>query len=389
MAAIDLGFRVLRNTFPILNVPFSSMTLVTRYDDVKEVLEQPNVFDVTYKSKIELIMDGGNIFLGMNDTEEARRDKANMRLAAPPAEALSLVGPRTDTLARAAIDAALPNRRIDLAMELSQAVTTKFFGPYFGIPGRSMTEFSDQARFLFGYMFADMGDEATARSSAADMRAYVETCIAERKRARGQHDDMLERCLAFQDSGMPGMDDIRIRDNLIGLIVGALPQAPMLIPQLFDILLDRPKELAGAQAAALADDDALVAKYVFEASRYYPLTPGLIRQSTADYRIAAGTRRAKTIRKGRKVVAATRSAMFDGRRVSEPLSFRLDRPDSNYMHFGHGMHECFGLHMNRVQVPAICKAVLKRPGLRRAVGDAGKLQMKGIFPTSLVVEFDS
>lgn len=217
------------------------MTLVTRYDDVKEVLEQPNVFDVTYKSKIELIMDGGNIFLGMNDTEEARRDKANMRLAAPPAEALSLVGPRTDTLAR----------------------------------------------------------------------------------------------------------------------------------------------------AALADDDALVAKYVFEASRYYPLTPGLIRQSTADYRIAAGTRRAKTIRKGRRVVAATRSAMFDGRRVSEPLSFRLDRPDSNYMHFGHGMHECFGLHMNRVQVPAICKAVLKRPGLRRAVGDTGKLQMKGIFSTILVVEFDS
>jgi hypothetical protein len=40
-------------------------------------------------------------------------------------------------------------------------------------------------------------------------------------------------------------------------------------------------------------------------------------------------------------------------------------------------------------VPAICKAVLKRPGLRRAAGDAGRLKMESIFPISLVVEFDA
>jgi len=53
------------------------------------------------------------------------------------------------------------------------------------------------------------------------------------------------------------------------------------------------------------------------------------------------------------------------------------------------MHECFGLYMNREMVPAICKAVLKRPGLRRAPGDSGRLRMESIFPMSLVVEFDA
>jgi hypothetical protein len=87
----------------------------------------------------------------------------------------------------------------------------------------------------------------------------------------------------------------------------------MLIPQLFEILLDRPKELAEAQMAARADDNALVARYVFEASRYFPLTPGLFRNCEEEYKLASGTWRAKTIPKGAFVMAATRSAMQGNR----------------------------------------------------------------------------
>ena len=196
-----------------------------------------------------------------------------------------------------------------------------------------------------------------------------------RKLARGQHDDILERCLAFQDLGLPGFSDREIRNNMMGLIIGALPQPPMVIPQLFDVLLDRPRELAEAQAAALADDDATVARYVFEASRFYPLTPGLFRNCLTPYRVAAGTWRARTIPAGAFVMASTRSAMFDGRKVRDPRAFRTDRPDYDYMHFGYGMHECFGVYMNRVMIPQICKAVLKLPKLRRAAGPAGRLRL--------------
>ena len=301
------------------------------------------------------------------------------------------------------IERALPNGRIDLAMELTQEVTTRLFGPYFGTPGRSVKEFSDQARGLFGFMFADLFNDPARRVAveplAVSMRAYVEGAIAERKHARGQqggdparlrHDDILERCLKFQDLGLPGFSDREIRNNMIGLIVGALPQPPMVIPQLFDVLLNRPKELAEAQAAARADDDALVARYVFEASRFYPLTPGLFRNCLEDYRVAAGTWRAKTIPAGAFVMAATRSAMFDGRKLADARSFRLDRPADAYMHFGYGMHECFGVYMNRVMIPQICKAVLKLPKLRRAAGDAGRLRMDedfNLFAMNLTVEF--
>ena len=146
------------------------------------------------------------------------------------------------------------------------------------------------------------------------MRGYVEARSPSGSWRAATHDDILERCLAFQDLGLPGFSDREIRNNMMGLIIGALPQPPMVIPQLFDVLLDRPRELAAAQAAALADDDATVARYVFEASRFYPLTPGLFRNCLTDYRVAAGTWRAKTIPAGAFVMAATRSAMFDGRK---------------------------------------------------------------------------
>ena len=164
----------------------------------------------------------------------------------------------------------------------------------------------------------------------------------------------------------------------------------MLIPQLFDVLLDRPRELAAAQAAALADDDAAVARYVFEALRFYPLTPGLFRNCLADYKLAAGTWRAQH-HPGRDL-GHGRHPLGDVRRAARPrpTSFRTDRPDYDYMHFGYGMHECFGLYMNREMVPAICKAVLKLPRLRRAAGPAGRLRLDdefNLFAMNLTVEF--
>jgi cytochrome P450 len=184
------------------------------------------------------------------------------------------------------------------------------------------------------------------------------------------------------------MSDREIRNNLAGIITGGLPQPPMMIPQLFDILLDRPKELAEASAAARAGDDDLLAKYIFEASRFYPLAPALFRDCIEDYRLATGTWRSKLITKGTRVAVILRSAMFDGRRLKNPRQFRIDRLSYNYLHFGYGMHECFGVYINNYMVPAICKVLLERKNLRRAPGETGKLQMDGAFAKSLVVEFD-
>src|SRR5437763_15346697 len=76
-----------RNLCPILDLSWMGVhpIAIARFDDVKEVLDHADVFDVTYAPKIREIMDGDNIFLGMSG-EEAIRQKATLRLTAPPAE---------------------------------------------------------------------------------------------------------------------------------------------------------------------------------------------------------------------------------------------------------------------------------------------------------------
>jgi cytochrome P450 len=348
------------------------------------------VFNVIYEPKLRAIMGGDNFFLGMKDEEQATRDKTNMRMVLPRADAQTIVKPQVDILAEDVMSKA-PGR-VDLVTDLSQNVASRFFGAYFGTPGPDLTIMSDWARLLFQFVFADSSNDPALRAQAepiaGKLRVYLETAITERKAYRGDHEDILGRCLKLQDLEIPGMTDRDIRNNLMGFIVGGFPQAAILIPQLFDILLDRPNELAAACAAAQADNDELVSKYIFEAARYHPLAPGLFRQCTDDYKLAGGSFRGKTIPEGAFVVAVTRSAMFDGRRVTNPKEFRIDRPDYHYMQFGHGFHECFGLYMNQQMLPAMCKSVLKKKNLRRAAGDAGRLQMSGIFPKSLVVEFE-
>ena len=101
-----------------------------------------------------------------------------------------------------------------------------------------------------------------------------------------------------------------------------------------------------------------------------------------------GNPRATRFRAGSKVLVATQSAMFDGHSVRAPRAFRLDRPFDSYLHFGHGLHMCFGREINRVHLPAMAIALLEGPPLRRAPGGAGRMTYHGAYPASLTVSLD-
>jgi cytochrome P450 len=221
---------------------------------------------------------------------------------------------------------------------------------------------------------------------APALRAHIQNEIS-RRRADPGKDDVLSRCLAEQKAGTSGFSDDQIRTALMGFIVGGPPQPPMVVPQAMEQLLRRPDALAGAQAAARANDDALLARYVTEAMRFDPLAPGLPRDVSSDWTLAKGTRHQRTIPAGSTVLVAFASAMMDPRRVADPKRFDPGRPASDYVHFGHGLHQCFGIHINRATLHLMLKPLLKQPNLRRAAGRAGRLHKNGPFAASLTVEF--
>ncbi len=379
-------FCLLRKVKPILVI--ENFALVTRFDDVQEVLSRGDVFQVTYGPKMQVVTGGNNFFLGMQNSPDYERDVAHVR-SVVRREDMGAIAAFVENAARRIV--AGSGGKIDVVSQLSRVAPALWIAEYFGCVPPSNRELADWGTVIFQYLFTDLNNEPAvgqaARDAAAKARAWLDACVAGRKRSGEKKDDVLGRCLALQSIGAPGLDDLGIRNNLLGLIVGAIPTTSKCCVQALDQLLDRPEELARAQAAAAAGDDALFARYIFEALRFNPNNPGVFRIAAEDYTVAKGTLRATKIPKGAMVLPATHSAMFDEEKVDSPNEFRVDRPAWNYMHWGYALHTCFGQYINQVQIPSILKPLIARGSLQRAAGDAGKLQFAGPFPSSLKVTF--
>lgn len=383
-------FAILRTVKP--NLVLKEFALITRFSDVQEALSRPNALGVTYAEKMGKITAGSNFFLGMDDTPSYTRDVSNMRLVVRRADVSQIITPMVEQFAQQLVNRA--TGKIEMVSQLSSIVPCQFSAAYLGIAGPSQQELFDWTSSMFAYLFYPNNPpevDQAALANSVKTCAYLDQLIAQRKQATESGtniDDIIGRCLQLQASGTPGMSDLEIRNNLIGIIIGLMPTTSKCAVLVIDYLLDHPALLAQAQAAALQDDNEKLRKFMLEALRFNSFGAGIFRIANEDYVIASGSMRSKKIKKGTKVLVALQSAMLDGRELDDPKSFRLDRPDYQYMHFGYGMHTCFGQYINMVQIPMIVKSLLRCKNLRRAAGEEGKVRYQNSFPVSLHLEFD-
>lgn len=363
-----------------------SFAVVTRYDDVKEVLGNHKCFLVPYEESFRKLLEGRNFFLGMQDSPEYRQDVENMRKVVRKDDPEKRIAPFVQRTARELVSAA-PGRLEVVGFAAKVAMAWVY--DYFGMPAPS-PEVAKQSGVMLSYLFLQASNlENEAVNAAKALRQSLQQSLDTRKKDRGKHDDVLERCLELQDKRTPGMeDDARIIDNLFSLIVAALPTTMAFVARATDELLRLPaKDLADARQAALKGIDA-VTPYALEAVRLNAMGPGVFRTTAEACIVAKGTSRETTIPKGARVLVALQSAMLDENKFDNPDDFRIGRDLSEYLPFGYGLHTCFGEHINRVLLPLIVQALLRLKNLRRAPGADGELQLEGPSPKSLWVEFD-
>lgn len=379
-------FAILRAVKPI--VVTDSMVIITKCEDAQQVLSYPTIFTVPYAAKFAELCDGGGFFLGWDDTPQYTHDLAAMRLVVRREDIPTRIAPFVSTTADAIV--AKGGGRLDVVQDLGNVVPTEFVRDYMvPLPGENAT-LASQAADISAYLFLPVGNfRDGAMGGAVSLRGAIRNELNRRKQQRGVRDDVLERCLTLQDHGVATMDDDAIVNNIFGMVVGAIPTTSAAVARTVDELLRRPEELALAQAAARDGDIATVTQYVFEAMRFNPIGPGVFRVAQQDFIVAGGSMRETMIPAGRNVLVALQSASFDGDRVPSPDTFSINRPLPEYLHFGFGLHTCFGRYINTAQIPRIVMALLRQRNLRRADGEAGTLQINGPFPSSFVVEYDA
>ena len=389
----DETFAVMRRHDPIVSA--GAITVVALNADVKEVLGDPARFTVAlYGPKMTAIT--GPFILGVDDTPLYRHDHAAMDRAVTR-EDMPRLGSAMYEAANELVSERRDDGEIDVVSQLADPALDRTIADYFGTPGPDTATQLRWARDIFQELFINVGNLAPVReralADAAEWRPHLDGLIAARKRrmAAGEDmpDDVLGRLLRYQDEGEPNFHDIAIRHNILGNITGWIPTISNAFARVVEELLEREDELERAQEAARAGDRELVGAYVFEASRFRPQNFALLRYVPQDTTIAAGTDRETEVKAGSTVFAATLSAMHDETAIDEPGEFRVDRPWSDYMLFGHGLHTCYGQQIVRAQLPALATALLEGPRIRRARGGDGRLRFDGPYPSGLTVRFDA
>lgn len=384
-------FTLLRRMFPILVL--GKTAIVTRHADVIEVLTRDTDFTIAEINEARFNEGDGPFILGMDRSPQYDTESATLRKVVRPDDLeriRSFVRHEADEL----IAAARPSGNIDVVNGLARVVAVRLVGAYFGIPGPDEPSMLRWMRDIFHNLFANPFGDAGVHSdfllSSAQLREYMDRVISARKshlHEPDQPDDVLGRLLLQQNAENAWLDDRSVRRNLGGMIVGAVDTTSKFVTLAIDELLRRPDALAGVRAAATAGEIEMVQNFAYEAVRFNPHHPVQARFCKHETEIAAGTKRARTIPAGASVFVATLSAMFDPEVFTEPKTFRTDR-QIEYLHFGYGMHRCFGRAINGVQIPELVAALVRLPNLRRAAGQAGRIAWDGPFPDRLVLEFD-
>ncbi|GIH22694.1 cytochrome P450 [Acrocarpospora phusangensis] len=118
-----------------------------------------------------------------------------------------------------------------------------------------------------------------------------------------------------------------------------------------------------AQLAALRADPALADQAVEELLRYLSVAKTFMRTALEDVELG-GT----IIEAGSTVILSYHTANRDPERFSDPHVLDIRRQDGGHLAFGHGIHQCLGQQLARVEMRVAFPALVRRfPTLRLAV----------------------
>ena len=149
--------------------------------------------------------------------------------------------------------------------------------------------------------------------------------------------------------------------------------------QAINELLHRPHAMQITKAASMEGDAPTVLQCSMEALRFNPMLSFVPRYCERDTFIQCQDGQRVAVRKGTEVMVSLMYAMFDKHAFPDPERFMINRPLHSYLHFGEGMHRCFGEAMAHAQITQIVMALLQHTTKlqRSTVPDRGFLEYEG------------
>src|SRR3989442_2677997 len=175
---------LLRRYWAIARVPFTRWAMVTRFEHVREVLAQEQVFQVPFDRRMMELMAGPKFVLAMQDGPEYRRQRLQIMQAFRLEDVAATIAPRSAELAEQIVAGC--SGRIDAIEDLLTRVPTLLCRDYYGIDVPDPKLFAQWTIAVSTYVFGPPSDKpgpkvATARAAANGMRPLIDQAIRNAK----------------------------------------------------------------------------------------------------------------------------------------------------------------------------------------------------------------
>jgi len=212
---------------------------------------------------------------------------------------------------------------------------------------------------LAGWRFLTPEQLVEQGRSFAGAFDYLQSVIDDRRRE--PTDDLVSFMVHNEFRGRR-LTDLEIADLAIGILGAGWETTSAAFVSLLAVLLEEPRDKWRALVSGEADLDAVVA----EGLRFDIPILGTFRRALVDVELA-GT----TVRAGELVVILFSAANHDPAQFDDPDMFRLGRARRPDMSFGHGIHNCVGAPLARMELSIALSALIERfPDLRLDDPDA-------------------
>ncbi|MEU5851277.1 cytochrome P450 [Saccharopolyspora shandongensis] len=244
---------------------------------------------------------------------------------------------------------------VDLVKEFALPVPSLVICELLGVP------YADRENFQVNSAQFMVRDQTLEQKVAAvgAMNAYLAELVTQKRADPG--DDIL--------SDLARHDDLTI-EELTGaafllLLAGHETTANMLSLGTF-ALLEHPEQLAELRA-----NPELLPDAVEELMRYLSVADIFFRYATEDIELGG-----ETIPEGSTVVVSLLAANRDPQRFDNPDALDVHRKARGHLSFGHGIHQCLGQQLARIEMRAGFDGLLRRfPSLELAV-PADEVELK-------------
>lgn len=387
-------FEQVREHMPVIHVPELDAWVLSRYEDIAPVVNDPERFGAMPADLVGEVPDEVKealphgyapwqpALVNQDPPEHTRVRRLAQKPLTP--KAIAQHEDEIRAVANRLIDEFAKDGRTDLADMFATPMPVQVLGHILGIPSADHRRFRDWTLGITELFIPSITEERRLELAREQVHftEYILDAIQHRRKEPG--DDLVSGLILAQEQGEKSLTDQEVLGVIGQLIIAGFETSAGGISFTLYKLGEDPE-----LRERVRNDLSLVPKLVEESLRRLTPARGIVRRVKQDCEIGG-----QQIKAGQNLFLLVQSANNDPAQFSCPAAINLDRDPAEMkksLHWGSGNHTCIGMPLARLDMKVAIEVALERlPNLRIAPDQQILVQPGMIFhrPASIDFEWD-